>query len=93
MFILILQGILSHSNIFVRINRTSSNMSISVTAKNQPTYRDIAIVMSFAIWGVKCCGGKSHVNPFGTVMSQISVTLYHIFLYLYLISKGGEIKL
>ena len=38
MSILILQGILSHSNIFVRINRTSSNMSISVTAKNQPSY-------------------------------------------------------
>ena len=51
-------------------------MSISVTAKDQPTLWEITFVMSFAIEGKEGWCSKSHANPYGTVMSEIPGTLY-----------------
>lgn len=45
-------------------------MSISVTAKNQPTLRDIDFVMIYAKFGI------NQANPYGTSTSEIPGTLW-----------------
>jgi hypothetical protein len=44
-------------------------MSISVTAKERPTLRDIDFVMIYANFGI------NHANPVGTSTSEIPGTL------------------